>query len=111
MLGGSIFDDFDGDGRPDLLVTSGDWDFGASLFVGRGDGTFADRGTSAGLDARIGVCEMSVAPAGPVTASDIASRAAAPAGLRQRSADKGSTFFMMFLLVRPDAAYCSRACV
>jgi len=49
MLGGSVFDDFTGDGRPDILVLSGDWDLGGSLFVNRGDGKFEDRGTSAGL--------------------------------------------------------------
>jgi hypothetical protein len=49
MLGGSVFDDFNGDGRPDILVLSGDWDLGGSLFLNRGDGTFEDRGTSAGL--------------------------------------------------------------
>src|SRR5205823_5303214 len=49
MLGGSAFDDFNGDGRPDILVLSGDWDRGGSLFINRGDGTFEDRGESAGL--------------------------------------------------------------
>jgi len=49
MLGGSVFDDFTGDGRPDILVLSGDWDKGGSLFVNLGDGTFEDRGRSAGL--------------------------------------------------------------
>ena len=49
MLGGSVFDDFTGDGRPDILVLSGDWDLGGSLFVNRGDGTFEDRGRAAGL--------------------------------------------------------------
>ena len=49
MLGGSVFDDFNGDGRPDILVLSGDWDRGGSLFVNQGDGTFVDRGESAGL--------------------------------------------------------------
>jgi hypothetical protein len=49
MLGGSIFDDFTGDGRPDVLVLSGDWDRGGSLFVNRGDGRFDDRGLWAGL--------------------------------------------------------------
>ena len=39
MAGGSIFDDFNGDGLPDLFVTSLDADRGASLFVNRGDGT------------------------------------------------------------------------
>src|SRR4029077_20026765 len=49
MLGGSVFDDFTGDGRPDILVLSGDWDKGGSLFVNLGNGTFEDRGASAGL--------------------------------------------------------------
>ena len=50
MLGGAVFDDFDGDGRPDVLVASGDWDLGGSLFVNKGDGAFEDRGRAAGLD-------------------------------------------------------------
>ena len=49
LAGGSIFDDFNGDGRPDLFTTSLDADLGASLFVNRGDGTFEDRSASAGL--------------------------------------------------------------
>jgi hypothetical protein len=49
LAGGSIFDDFTGDGLPDLLTTSLDIDRGASLFVNRGDGTFEDRSESAGL--------------------------------------------------------------
>jgi hypothetical protein len=49
MLGGSVFDDFNGDGRPDILVLSGDWDKGGSLFLNQGDGTFVDRGDRAGL--------------------------------------------------------------
>jgi hypothetical protein len=49
MLGGSAFDDFNGDGRPDILILSGDWDLGGSLFVNRGNGMFEDRGASAGL--------------------------------------------------------------
>ena len=43
LAGGSIFDDFNGDGLPDLFTTSLDADRGASLFVNRGDGTFEDR--------------------------------------------------------------------
>ena len=43
LAGGSIFDDFNGDGLPDLFTTSLDADLGASLFVNRGDGTFEDR--------------------------------------------------------------------
>ena len=39
MAGGSVFDDFSGDGLPDILTSSYDVDLGASLFVNRGDGT------------------------------------------------------------------------
>ncbi|WZO95709.1 CRTAC1 family protein [Isosphaeraceae bacterium EP7] len=53
LAGGSIFDDFNGDGLPDLFSTSLDADKGAALFVNRGDGTFEDRSTSAGLDDQI----------------------------------------------------------
>jgi hypothetical protein len=53
LAGGSIFDDFSGDGLPDLLTTSLDVDQGASLFINRGDGTFEDRSSKAGLDAQI----------------------------------------------------------
>ena len=49
MAGGSVFDDFTGDGLPDVFTSSFDTDLGASLFVNRGDGTFADRSESAGL--------------------------------------------------------------
>jgi hypothetical protein len=53
MLGASIFDDFTGDGLPDIFVTSGDWDLDASLFVNRGDGTFKDTAASAGLAGQV----------------------------------------------------------
>jgi hypothetical protein len=49
LAGGSIFDDFTGDGWPDLFTTSLDAELGASLYVNRGDGTFEDRSASAGL--------------------------------------------------------------
>jgi hypothetical protein len=42
LAGGSVFDDFNGDGLPDLFSTSLDADLGASLFLNRGDGTFDD---------------------------------------------------------------------
>jgi hypothetical protein len=42
LAGGSVFDDLDGDGRPDLFTTSLDGDLGASLYLNNGDGTFAD---------------------------------------------------------------------
>ena len=49
MAGGSVFDDFTGDGLPDILTSSFDVDLGGSLFVNRGDGTFEDRSVSSGL--------------------------------------------------------------
>ena len=48
MFGGSLFDDFDGDGRADIFVCSADCDLDAALFVNRGD-RFEDRGPAAGL--------------------------------------------------------------
>ncbi|MEK6260399.1 MAG: FG-GAP-like repeat-containing protein, partial [Planctomycetota bacterium] len=53
QAGGSVFDDFTGDGLPDLFVTSLDTDRGASLFVNRGDGTFEDHSDQAGLGDQI----------------------------------------------------------
>jgi tetratricopeptide (TPR) repeat protein len=49
LAGGSVFDDFNGDGLPDLFTTSLDADLGASLYINRSDGTFEDRSASAGL--------------------------------------------------------------
>ncbi len=49
MAGGSVLDDFTGDGLLDVFTTSFDPDLGASLFVNRGDGTFEDRSRLAGL--------------------------------------------------------------
>ena len=53
QAGGSIFDDFNSDGLPDLFVTSLDFDRGASLFINRGDGKFDDCSGTAGLDDQI----------------------------------------------------------
>ncbi len=53
LAGGSIFDDFSGDSLPDLLTTSIDADTGASLFINRGDGTFDDYSTAAGLSEQV----------------------------------------------------------
>jgi hypothetical protein len=53
LAGGSVFDDFTGDGLPDVLTTGLDLDRGATLFVNRGDGTFEDRSSSAGLDEQV----------------------------------------------------------
>ena len=38
--GSSVFDDFTGDGLPDIFVASLDTDRGATLYVNRGNGTF-----------------------------------------------------------------------
>ncbi len=48
MFGGSLFDDFTGDGLPDIFVSSADCDLDAALFINRGD-RFEDRGAAAGL--------------------------------------------------------------
>jgi tetratricopeptide (TPR) repeat protein len=53
LAGGSVFDDFTGDGLPDLLTTSLDADRGAALYVNLGDGAFEDRSAAAGLDDQI----------------------------------------------------------
>ncbi|MFO0908683.1 MAG: CRTAC1 family protein [Isosphaeraceae bacterium] len=53
QAGGSIFDDFNGDGRPDLLTTSLDVDRGPSLFVNNGDGTFVDRTAEAKIQDQV----------------------------------------------------------
>jgi hypothetical protein len=58
LAGGSIFDDFNGDGLPDLFITSIDADAGASLFINRGDGTFEDRSAAAGLGSQIYVLNV-----------------------------------------------------
>ena len=59
MAGGSIFDDFTGDGLPDLFTTSLEVDRGASLFVNLGNGQFEDRGQSAGLARQIDAFNLS----------------------------------------------------
>jgi hypothetical protein len=59
LAGGSVFDDFDGDGLLDLLTTALDADLGASLFINRGDGTFEDRTAPSGLGQQ--VCALNVA--------------------------------------------------
>jgi hypothetical protein len=53
QAGGSIFDDFNGDGLVDLFTTSLDADLGASLYINRGDGTFDDRSAAAGLGSQV----------------------------------------------------------
>ena len=52
MAGGSIFDDFNGDGLLDVFTTPLDADREVPpLFINRGDGTFEDRSLKAGLGA------------------------------------------------------------
>ncbi len=58
QAGGSIFDDFNGDGRPDLFTTSLDVDRGASLFLNRGDGTFEDHSDKAGITDQVYVLNL-----------------------------------------------------
>ncbi len=53
LAGGCLFDDFTGDGRPDVVTTTFDVNHGASLYVNRGDGTFEDRSVAAGLDDQV----------------------------------------------------------
>jgi len=53
LAGGSVFDDFTGDGKPDLFCTSLDATKGCSLWVNKGDGTFEDRSEQAGLGDQI----------------------------------------------------------
>lgn len=47
--GGAVFDDFTGDGLPDLFITSLDLDRGASFYVNDGQGKFRDQSNEAGL--------------------------------------------------------------
>jgi FG-GAP-like repeat/ASPIC and UnbV len=49
LAGGCVFDDFTGDGRPDIFTTTFDVNHGASLHVNRGDGMFEDRSEVSGL--------------------------------------------------------------
>jgi FG-GAP-like repeat/ASPIC and UnbV len=53
LAGGSVFDDFTGDGLPDLFSTSLDADLGASLYINRGNGMFEDRSAWAGLSNQV----------------------------------------------------------
>jgi hypothetical protein len=53
LAGGSVFDDFTGDGLPDLLTTSLDADRGASLYVNLAGKKFEDRSKAAGLDDQV----------------------------------------------------------
>jgi hypothetical protein len=52
--GGTIVDDFDGDGLLDIVLTSVDYCAPARLYRNRGDGTFEDRTEASGLSAQLG---------------------------------------------------------
>jgi hypothetical protein len=49
LAGGNIFDDFNNDGLLDVFISSVDTEQGAALFLNKGDGTFEDRSSWAGL--------------------------------------------------------------
>jgi len=52
--GGTIVDDFDGDGLLDIVLTSVDYCAPARLYRNKGDGTFEERTSPAGLSAQLG---------------------------------------------------------
>jgi len=52
--GGSVIDDFDGDGLLDIVISSRDPCEPLRLFLNRGDGTFKDVTEAAGLSAQLG---------------------------------------------------------
>jgi hypothetical protein len=53
MAGGCLVDDFDGDGRLDVFMPTTDPGRGAILLSNRGDGTFEDVSTAAGLSDQV----------------------------------------------------------
>jgi hypothetical protein len=53
MAGGCLVDDFDGDGRLDVFMPTTDPERGALFLRNRGDGTFLDASTAAGLDNQV----------------------------------------------------------
>jgi hypothetical protein len=54
QAGGAVMDDFDGDDRLDLAVTSTDPTQAMAFYHNRGDGTFEDRSESAGVLGQLG---------------------------------------------------------
>jgi len=54
LAGGAILDDFDNDGRLDVMVSHSGFEDQTRFFRNRGDGTFDDRTESAGLAGEVG---------------------------------------------------------
>ena len=54
MAGGAVLDDFDNDGRLDLILSSMGLDDPMRVFRNRGDGTFQDRTSESGLTGEVG---------------------------------------------------------
>ena len=61
LAGGAILDDFDNDGRLDLMVSHSGFEDQTRFFWNRGDGTFEDRTESAGLIGEVGGLNMTQA--------------------------------------------------
>ena len=58
LAGGAILDDFDNDGRLDLMVSHSGFEEQTRFFHNRGDGTFEDRTERAGLAGEMGGLNM-----------------------------------------------------
>ena len=58
LAGGAILDDFDNDGRLDLMVSHSGFEDQTRFFWNRGDGTFEDRTERAGLTGEMGGLNM-----------------------------------------------------
>ena len=58
LSGGAVLDDFDNDGRLDLMVSSSGLTDQTHLFWNKGDGTFEDRTERAGLTGEVGGLNM-----------------------------------------------------
>lgn len=58
LAGGSIVDDFTGDGWADILVSSMGLDESLVFYVNQGDGTFKDRTKEFSLDGHVGVLQF-----------------------------------------------------
>jgi hypothetical protein len=59
LAGGSVMDDFNGDGRLDIVSSGWGFHSGVSLFVNQGEGTFVNKTESAGLSQLMGGLNLS----------------------------------------------------